>query len=91
MGNVCEQPFEDASCGASSGSPFANAVRLEPTCRRRHLHALHPPLHRLPIDIRQERVDVLRAVGGLVVEQVRVLSHVHHQQRDEAGHVAGLV
>ena len=45
----------------------------------------------VPIDVREKCLDVFGPVGRFVVEQVGVLPDVHHQQRDEAGHVAALM
>ena len=44
-----------------------------------------------PIDIRKERLDILRPLGRFVVEQVSMLPDIHHQDRIEAGDIAGLV
>ena len=44
-----------------------------------------------PVDVGEERLDVLRPVGRLVVEEEGVLPHVHHEHGDEARDVAHLV
>src|SRR6202022_761712 len=48
-------------------------------------------LGRGDIEIRKERFDVLWPLCGLVVEQERVLPHIHDDDRLEAGDVAVLV
>src|SRR2546423_1549103 len=44
-----------------------------------------------PVDVREERLDVLRPLGGLVVEKEGVLPNVHDERGDEARDVADLV
>src|SRR5207253_2274795 len=44
-----------------------------------------------PVDVGEERLDVLRALGRLVVEEEGVLPDVHHDEWREPGHVADLV
>src|SRR5882724_11774753 len=51
----------------------------------------HARFDGLPVDVGEDRVDVLRPLGRLVVEQVRVLPHVDHEERDEAGYVPHFV
>src|ERR1700759_5260432 len=50
-----------------------------------------PAFDRRPVNVREERLDVLRTLGGLVVEKKRVLPNVHHKRRREARDVADLV
>src|SRR5690242_18465964 len=48
-------------------------------------------LDRAPINVREERFDILWPLGGLVIEQEGVLPHVHHEDRREACDIVGLV
>src|SRR2546423_3024904 len=45
----------------------------------------------VPVDVREERLDVLRPLGGLVVEKEGVLPNVHDERWREARDVADLV
>src|SRR6185503_18789806 len=48
-------------------------------------------LNRVPCDVGEESLNVFRSLGGLVVEQKCMLPNVHHEDRREAGDVAGFM
>src|SRR5260370_36648110 len=48
-------------------------------------------LDRGPIDVREERFDIFRPIGGFVIEDERVLPHLHHQPRLKTRDVAALL
>src|SRR5688572_12676227 len=50
-----------------------------------------PLVDRLPVNVAEERLDVLPALGELVVQREGVLPDVHHQQRLEARRMSILV
>src|SRR5581483_10381477 len=49
------------------------------------------PIDSLPINVREECLDVLRPVRRLVIENERVLPNVHHEHWVESGDVARLM
>src|SRR2546428_9445198 len=58
--------------------------------RLRH-QSMQAPLDRAPINIREERFDVLGPIRWFVIKYERMLPNVHHQHRIETGDVARLV
>ena len=44
--------------------------------------------YRIPIDIREKRLDIFRTVDGSVILDKRVFPHVHYQDRLVSGDVA---
>jgi hypothetical protein len=54
------------------------------------LRADEAPLHLRPLEALEERVDVVLG-GRAVVDRIRVLVHVHHQQRRAERHRIGVV
>src|SRR5439155_17451110 len=52
---------------------------------------MQAPLNGAPIDVREERFDVLGPIRRFVIKYERVLPNVHHQDRIETGNVARLV
>jgi hypothetical protein len=47
--------------------------------------------HGVPVDIREESLDVFRAVRRFIVQQVRMLPDVQHEHWIEACYVANLM
>src|SRR5438128_12250721 len=52
---------------------------------------MQAPLDRAPINVREERLDVLGPIRRFVIKYDRVLPIGHHQHRIESGDVARLV
>src|SRR5437016_5089093 len=52
---------------------------------------MQAPLDRAPIDVREERFDVLGPIRRFVIKYERVLPNVHYQYRIETGDVARFV
>src|SRR5437588_2577338 len=52
---------------------------------------MQAPIDRAPIDVREERFDVLGPIRRFVIKYERVLPNVHYQHRIETGDVARLV
>src|SRR6266702_4353314 len=53
--------------------------------------SMQTPLDRAPINVREERLDVLRPIRRFVIKYERMLPNVHHQHRIETGDIARLV
>src|SRR5262245_26063782 len=75
--------------------PYRTSARSTNSLRsgrhRAHLDgALIAPIHLVPENVREERIDVLRR-SGAVVHLVGVLVHVHHQERHSIGGVLRVV
>src|ERR1044071_1791044 len=80
-----------AICGLASATVAivsnavpAPAVRIMGKAPRLLARGLPALVDRGPVDVREERVDVLR-VGGAVVDRVRVLEHVEYEERRAGG------
>src|SRR5215470_11284614 len=69
---------------------WVSSLELCPERSAGLLPALEAPLHLVPLDVLEEGVDVLRRRGS-VVDGVRVLVHVHHQQWSAVGGILGVV
>src|SRR5207244_2391147 len=80
-----------SATGADSSPVAVRGASRSGRCSSPPLTHLEPRVDDLPVDVREEGVDVLRALRRLVVEQEGVLPDVHHEDRDEARDVADLV
>src|ERR1041385_147025 len=58
------------------------------SCGRAFLETL---VHCVPVDVREKRFDVFRALRRFVIQKESVLPHVHYQDGREARDIANLV
>src|SRR5438105_6484986 len=52
---------------------------------------LQSSLDHVPIDVREERFDVLGTIRRFVIQNKRMLPNVHYQHGSEAGDVSGFM
>lgn len=83
----------------SHGSPFFNGAKpfgvrrggIAALKRLRFRAALEASFCHAPVDVGKEGLDIFRSLRWLIVEQVRVFTHIHDQHRIEAVDVADFV
>src|SRR6266496_2291988 len=83
--------FDDSRASDSARKTNLASVRTVGGHGTLALPLLQAFVNRAPIDVREESFDVLGTLGWLIVQQVRMLPHVHHQHWIEARHVADLM